>query len=186
MSAQSTAAGLETQQPPGTVLVWQLLSHIFICSSGVCRWQIAKFRCWYTERRCRIWEWRFSLKRLISSSRSVLFLYVVNAFLFININIRFHFCFLTERQIVQVCFTPFIFLFYCYHPLFVIILNAYFCCCRNESSTSSLDRNDTLYSRGYGESRRTYSSRLDRDDTTDYKKVWTVCKALHVLLLELI
>ncbi|XP_029317503.1 protein phosphatase 1 regulatory subunit 12A isoform X3 [Cottoperca gobio] len=43
---------------------------------------------------------------------------------------------------------------------------------RNESSTSSLDRNDILYSRGYGESRRTYSSRLDRDDTTDYKKLY--------------
>ncbi|XP_033968317.1 protein phosphatase 1 regulatory subunit 12A isoform X5 [Pseudochaenichthys georgianus] len=43
---------------------------------------------------------------------------------------------------------------------------------RNESSTSTLDRNDTLYSRGYGESRRTYSSRLDRDDTTDYKKLY--------------
>ncbi|XP_045928013.1 protein phosphatase 1 regulatory subunit 12A isoform X5 [Micropterus dolomieu] len=42
---------------------------------------------------------------------------------------------------------------------------------RNES-TSSLDRNDTLFSRGYGESRRTYSSRLDRDDTTDYKKLY--------------
>ncbi|XP_078021547.1 protein phosphatase 1 regulatory subunit 12A isoform X11 [Epinephelus lanceolatus] len=41
---------------------------------------------------------------------------------------------------------------------------------RNES-TSSIDRNDTL-SRGYGESRRTYSSRLDRDDTTDYKKLY--------------
>ncbi|XP_027128013.1 protein phosphatase 1 regulatory subunit 12A isoform X4 [Larimichthys crocea] len=42
---------------------------------------------------------------------------------------------------------------------------------RNEI-TSSLDRNDTLSSRGYGESRRTYSSRLDRDDTTDYKKLY--------------
>ncbi|KAM6961652.1 protein phosphatase 1 regulatory subunit 12A isoform 6-T7 [Tautogolabrus adspersus] len=39
-------------------------------------------------------------------------------------------------------------------------------------STSSLDRNDALFSRGYGESRRTYSSRLDRDDTTDYKKLY--------------
>uniref|UniRef100_A0AAQ5WZC7 Protein phosphatase 1 regulatory subunit n=1 Tax=Amphiprion ocellaris TaxID=80972 RepID=A0AAQ5WZC7_AMPOC len=45
------------------------------------------------------------------------------------------------------------------------------CCCRNES-TSSLDRNDALYSRSYGESRRPYSSRLDRDDTTDYKKLY--------------
>ncbi|KAF1372226.1 hypothetical protein PFLUV_G00262990 [Perca fluviatilis] len=43
---------------------------------------------------------------------------------------------------------------------------------RNESSSSSIDRNDTLFSRGYGESRRTYSSRLDRDDTTDYKKLY--------------
>uniref|UniRef100_A0A3B4V2M7 Protein phosphatase 1 regulatory subunit n=1 Tax=Seriola dumerili TaxID=41447 RepID=A0A3B4V2M7_SERDU len=41
---------------------------------------------------------------------------------------------------------------------------------RNES-TSSLDRNDTLFSRSY-ESRRPYSSRLDRDDTTDYKKLY--------------
>uniref|UniRef100_A0A8C9X684 Protein phosphatase 1 regulatory subunit n=1 Tax=Sander lucioperca TaxID=283035 RepID=A0A8C9X684_SANLU len=43
---------------------------------------------------------------------------------------------------------------------------------RNESSSSSVDRNDTLFSRGYGENRRTYSSRLDRDDTTDYKKLY--------------
>ncbi|XP_034719452.1 protein phosphatase 1 regulatory subunit 12A isoform X10 [Etheostoma cragini] len=43
---------------------------------------------------------------------------------------------------------------------------------RNESSSSSIDRIDTLCSRGYGESRRTYSSRLDRDDTTDYKKLY--------------
>ncbi|XP_023807899.1 protein phosphatase 1 regulatory subunit 12A isoform X2 [Oryzias latipes] len=42
---------------------------------------------------------------------------------------------------------------------------------RNES-TSSLDRNDTLLSRSYGESRRPYSSRLDRDDSTDYKKLY--------------
>uniref|UniRef100_A0A8C9X6R6 Protein phosphatase 1 regulatory subunit n=1 Tax=Sander lucioperca TaxID=283035 RepID=A0A8C9X6R6_SANLU len=41
-----------------------------------------------------------------------------------------------------------------------------------ESSSSSVDRNDTLFSRGYGENRRTYSSRLDRDDTTDYKKLY--------------
>ncbi|TNN56258.1 Protein phosphatase 1 regulatory subunit 12A [Liparis tanakae] len=33
-------------------------------------------------------------------------------------------------------------------------------------------RNDILFTRGYGESRRTYSSRLDRDDTTDYKKLY--------------
>uniref|UniRef100_A0A8D0CR93 Protein phosphatase 1 regulatory subunit n=1 Tax=Sander lucioperca TaxID=283035 RepID=A0A8D0CR93_SANLU len=39
-------------------------------------------------------------------------------------------------------------------------------------SSSSVDRNDTLFSRGYGENRRTYSSRLDRDDTTDYKKLY--------------
>lgn len=52
--------------------------------------------------------------------------------------------------------------------------------CRNESSTSSLDRNDTLYSRGYGESRRTYSSRLDRDDTTDYKKVRNTATSAHL------
>uniref|UniRef100_A0A674PQY7 Protein phosphatase 1 regulatory subunit n=1 Tax=Takifugu rubripes TaxID=31033 RepID=A0A674PQY7_TAKRU len=38
--------------------------------------------------------------------------------------------------------------------------------------TSSSDRNDTLSSRSYGESRRIYSSRLDRDDTTDYKKLY--------------
>ncbi|XP_028281299.1 protein phosphatase 1 regulatory subunit 12A isoform X7 [Parambassis ranga] len=42
---------------------------------------------------------------------------------------------------------------------------------RNES-TSSVDRNDTFSSRTYGESRRPYSSRLDRDDTTDYKKLY--------------
>ncbi|AWO98209.1 putative protein phosphatase 1 regulatory subunit 12A [Scophthalmus maximus] len=42
---------------------------------------------------------------------------------------------------------------------------------RNES-TSSLDRNDALFTRSYGESRRPYSSRLDRDDTTDYKKLY--------------
>ncbi|KAM8908645.1 protein phosphatase 1 regulatory subunit 12A isoform 5-T5 [Spinachia spinachia] len=40
------------------------------------------------------------------------------------------------------------------------------------TSTTSLDRNDVLFSRGYGESRRTYSSRLDRDDATDYKKLY--------------
>uniref|UniRef100_A0A3P8UYS0 Protein phosphatase 1 regulatory subunit n=1 Tax=Cynoglossus semilaevis TaxID=244447 RepID=A0A3P8UYS0_CYNSE len=45
------------------------------------------------------------------------------------------------------------------------------CFCRNES-ISSLDRNDTLFSRSYGEGRRPYSSRLDRDDTTDYKKLY--------------
>uniref|UniRef100_A0A3Q3JBF3 Protein phosphatase 1 regulatory subunit n=1 Tax=Monopterus albus TaxID=43700 RepID=A0A3Q3JBF3_MONAL len=49
--------------------------------------------------------------------------------------------------------------------------NSYHYCCRNES-TSSLDRNDTLFSRSYGENRRPYSSRLDRDDTTDYKKLY--------------
>ncbi|XP_067346963.1 protein phosphatase 1 regulatory subunit 12A isoform X5 [Channa argus] len=38
---------------------------------------------------------------------------------------------------------------------------------RNES-TSSIDRNNALFSRSYGESRR----RLDRDDTTDYKKLY--------------
>uniref|UniRef100_A0A7N5ZRY5 Protein phosphatase 1 regulatory subunit n=1 Tax=Anabas testudineus TaxID=64144 RepID=A0A7N5ZRY5_ANATE len=38
--------------------------------------------------------------------------------------------------------------------------------CRNES-TSSLDRNDTIFNRSY-ESRR----RWDRDDTTDYKKLY--------------
>ncbi|XP_061125055.1 protein phosphatase 1 regulatory subunit 12A isoform X4 [Syngnathus typhle] len=45
---------------------------------------------------------------------------------------------------------------------------------RNGSGTtaSSLDRNDSLLSRSYGESRRTYSSRLDRDDATDYKKLY--------------
>ncbi|XP_061570981.1 protein phosphatase 1 regulatory subunit 12A isoform X9 [Cololabis saira] len=42
---------------------------------------------------------------------------------------------------------------------------------RNESS-SSLERNDALLSRSYGESRRPYSSRLDRDDATDYKKLY--------------
>ncbi|XP_029018713.1 protein phosphatase 1 regulatory subunit 12A isoform X4 [Betta splendens] len=36
------------------------------------------------------------------------------------------------------------------------------------SSTSSLDRNDVLLSHSYGESRR----RLDRDDATDYKKLY--------------
>ncbi|XP_062338896.1 protein phosphatase 1 regulatory subunit 12A isoform X4 [Osmerus eperlanus] len=43
---------------------------------------------------------------------------------------------------------------------------------RNESSTSSSDRYDALGSRGYGEGRRPYSSRLDRDDATDYKKLY--------------
>ncbi|XP_037315947.2 LOW QUALITY PROTEIN: protein phosphatase 1 regulatory subunit 12A [Pungitius pungitius] len=38
--------------------------------------------------------------------------------------------------------------------------------------TTCSDRNDILSSRGYGESRRTYSSRLDRDDATDYKKLY--------------
>uniref|UniRef100_A0A8D3DP29 Protein phosphatase 1 regulatory subunit n=1 Tax=Scophthalmus maximus TaxID=52904 RepID=A0A8D3DP29_SCOMX len=33
-------------------------------------------------------------------------------------------------------------------------------------------RNDALFTRSYGESRRPYSSRLDRDDTTDYKKLY--------------
>ncbi|XP_008398667.2 protein phosphatase 1 regulatory subunit 12A isoform X5 [Poecilia reticulata] len=42
---------------------------------------------------------------------------------------------------------------------------------RNESS-SYLDGNDALFSRSYGESRRPYSSRLDRDDATDYKKLY--------------
>uniref|UniRef100_H3D536 Protein phosphatase 1 regulatory subunit n=1 Tax=Tetraodon nigroviridis TaxID=99883 RepID=H3D536_TETNG len=40
---------------------------------------------------------------------------------------------------------------------------------RNELTS---DRNDSLSSRGYGESRRIYSSRLDRDDATDYKKLY--------------
>ncbi|CAG04141.1 unnamed protein product [Tetraodon nigroviridis] len=44
---------------------------------------------------------------------------------------------------------------------------------RNELTS---DRNDSLSSRGYGESRRIYSSRLDRDDATDYKKVCDVCE----------
>ncbi|XP_029598241.1 protein phosphatase 1 regulatory subunit 12A isoform X10 [Salmo trutta] len=43
---------------------------------------------------------------------------------------------------------------------------------RNESSTSSSDRYDHLGSRGYGEGRRSFSSRLDRDDSTDYKKLY--------------
>ncbi|XP_041833154.1 protein phosphatase 1 regulatory subunit 12A isoform X1 [Melanotaenia boesemani] len=42
---------------------------------------------------------------------------------------------------------------------------------RNES-TSSIDRVDAALSRSYGESRRPYSSRLDRDDATDYKKLY--------------
>ncbi|XP_026182800.1 protein phosphatase 1 regulatory subunit 12A isoform X3 [Mastacembelus armatus] len=43
---------------------------------------------------------------------------------------------------------------------------------RNES-TSSLDRNDTLFSRSYGESRRPYSTRMDTTDhATDYKKLY--------------
>ncbi|XP_069020821.1 protein phosphatase 1 regulatory subunit 12A isoform X2 [Embiotoca jacksoni] len=50
---------------------------------------------------------------------------------------------------------------------------------RNES-TSSLDRNDALFSRSYGESRRPYSSRLDRDDTTDYKKANHTGRKLYV------
>ncbi|KAM4523631.1 protein phosphatase 1 regulatory subunit 12A isoform 5-T5 [Fundulus diaphanus] len=41
---------------------------------------------------------------------------------------------------------------------------------RNES-TSSLDRNDALFSRSY-EGRRPYSRRLDREDATDYKKLY--------------
>ncbi|XP_077565734.1 protein phosphatase 1 regulatory subunit 12A isoform X3 [Stigmatopora nigra] len=40
------------------------------------------------------------------------------------------------------------------------------------STVSSTDRNDSLLSRNYGESRRTYSSRLDKDDATDYKKLY--------------
>lgn len=51
--------------------------------------------------------------------------------------------------------------------------NNRFCSLRIEL-TSSSDRNDALSSRGYGESRRIYSSRLDRDDATDYKKVCVV------------
>ncbi|XP_034019774.1 protein phosphatase 1 regulatory subunit 12A isoform X2 [Thalassophryne amazonica] len=43
---------------------------------------------------------------------------------------------------------------------------------RNETSTTSIDRNDTLSSRSYGESRRPYSSRLDMGDSTDYKKLY--------------
>ncbi|XP_059367314.1 protein phosphatase 1 regulatory subunit 12A-like isoform X3 [Carassius carassius] len=39
------------------------------------------------------------------------------------------------------------------------------------TSTSSLDRYEPLSSRGIGESRRAYS-RFDRDDTTDYKKLY--------------
>ncbi|XP_026087515.1 protein phosphatase 1 regulatory subunit 12A isoform X6 [Carassius auratus] len=39
------------------------------------------------------------------------------------------------------------------------------------TSTSSLDRYESLSSRGIGESRRAYS-RFDRDDTTDYKKLY--------------
>uniref|UniRef100_A0A3B4BJV2 Protein phosphatase 1 regulatory subunit n=1 Tax=Periophthalmus magnuspinnatus TaxID=409849 RepID=A0A3B4BJV2_9GOBI len=39
------------------------------------------------------------------------------------------------------------------------------------SNSSSLDRNDALFSRSY-ESRRPYSSRHDKDDTTDYKKLY--------------
>ncbi|KAK7895941.1 hypothetical protein WMY93_021266 [Mugilogobius chulae] len=42
---------------------------------------------------------------------------------------------------------------------------------RNETSTSSLDRNDALFSRSY-ESRRPYSSRHNKDDSTDYKKLY--------------
>uniref|UniRef100_A0A4W5JZX9 Protein phosphatase 1 regulatory subunit n=1 Tax=Hucho hucho TaxID=62062 RepID=A0A4W5JZX9_9TELE len=41
-----------------------------------------------------------------------------------------------------------------------------------QSSTSSSDRYDHLGSRGYGEGRRSFSSRLDRDDSTDYKKLY--------------
>ncbi|XP_062373536.1 protein phosphatase 1 regulatory subunit 12A isoform X6 [Sardina pilchardus] len=46
---------------------------------------------------------------------------------------------------------------------------------RNDSgltSTSSGDRYEHLTSRGYGEGRRPYSSRLERDDSTDYKKLY--------------
>ncbi|XP_076152892.1 protein phosphatase 1 regulatory subunit 12A isoform X5 [Alosa pseudoharengus] len=44
---------------------------------------------------------------------------------------------------------------------------------RNDStSTSSIDRYEHLSSRGYGEGRRPYSSRLERDDSTDYKKLY--------------
>nr|XP_057932847.1 protein phosphatase 1 regulatory subunit 12A isoform X3 [Doryrhamphus excisus]XP_057932848.1 protein phosphatase 1 regulatory subunit 12A isoform X3 [Doryrhamphus excisus] len=43
---------------------------------------------------------------------------------------------------------------------------------RTDGSTSSLDRNDALLGRSYSESRRPYSSRLDRDDATDYKKLY--------------
>lgn len=56
------------------------------------------------------------------------------------------------------------------HNTFNVIQQLIYCF-RNESSTSSLDRNDALFSRSY-ESRRPYSSRLDKDDATDYKKVY--------------
>ncbi|XP_051911772.1 protein phosphatase 1 regulatory subunit 12A [Hippocampus zosterae] len=42
---------------------------------------------------------------------------------------------------------------------------------RNDSGAAA-ERNDSSLSRSYGESRRTYSSRLDRDDATDYKKLY--------------
>ncbi|CAL9682810.1 unnamed protein product [Knipowitschia caucasica] len=42
---------------------------------------------------------------------------------------------------------------------------------RNETSTSCLDRNDAFSSRSY-ESRRPYSSRHDKDDSTDYRKLY--------------
>uniref|UniRef100_A0AAY4DB83 Protein phosphatase 1 regulatory subunit n=2 Tax=Denticeps clupeoides TaxID=299321 RepID=A0AAY4DB83_9TELE len=45
---------------------------------------------------------------------------------------------------------------------------------QNESgvSSSSYDRYEHLTSRVYGEGRRPYTSRLERDDTTDYKKLY--------------
>lgn len=83
------------------------------------------------------------------------------------------FCFLTEWQIVQVSCSITMFwmlLLNCNIWLLMSPVFIYLFICRNES-TSYLDRNDALFSRSYGESRRPYSSRLDRDDTTDYKKV---------------
>ena len=111
-------------------------------------------------------------------------------FFCIHINISFIFVFLQSDRLSRYGFPSLYYysiLYYCllYAVRVITILIELHFCRRNESSTSTLDRNDTLYSRGYGESRRTYSSRLDRDDTTDYKKVCSVFKTLYKLLLEI-
>lgn len=57
-------------------------------------------------------------------------------------------------------------------------------CLRNDPlSTSSIDRYESLSSRGIGEIRRPYS-RYDREDTTDYKKVRTSHRFIALPLIK--